>query len=134
MSKILPKQNDNSHLQKFFRQKDFLLQGKHYGAGGIDKLDVVFLSRAVCGGRLAVGAYKHLGIMQLRKTLVGYHLQALGRQPFHLLVVVDNIAQAIQLFGTVQVVFRRLTSSAFQALISPSRLAIRASTPSFVGE
>ena len=77
---------------------DLLLQGEHDGASSIDELDVALASELIDGGCFSVGTEEHALSLELLEGLVVDRLHALGLQAVYLLVVVYDVAEAVELF------------------------------------
>ena len=74
---------------------DALLQPRHYGAGGVDKLDAQPLRLAVGGRRLAVGTDEEALALETGHLLVGDGPQPQLLEALHLDAVVYDVAQRI---------------------------------------
>ena len=77
---------------------NLLLQGEHDGASSIDELDVALASELIDGGCFPVGTEEHALPLELLEGLVVDRLHALGLQAVYLLVVVYDVAEAVELF------------------------------------
>ena len=77
---------------------NLLLQGKYDGASSIDELDIALTSELIDGWCFPVGTEEHALPLKLLKGFVVDRLQALGLQAVYLLVVVYDVAEAVELF------------------------------------
>lgn len=83
----------------------FTLQLQHDGAGGIDDFDVVLGGDSVGFGRFAVGSQQYFHVVQLFELLVVYGDEPFGFEPFHLVAVVYDVAEAVESSGAVEFFF-----------------------------
>ena len=77
---------------------NLLLQGEHDGASSIDELDVALASELIDGWCFSVGTEEHALSLELLEGLVVDRLHTLGLQAVYLLVVVYDVAEAVELF------------------------------------
>ena len=75
---------------------DAPLQLQHHGTGGIDDFDVVPTGNFVGLRRFAVGPEQHFRIAERVELLVVDGEKAALVEPFHLLAVVDDVAEAVE--------------------------------------
>ena len=73
-----------------------LLQFQDHWTSSIDKGDVVFLGDPVGLRRLAMSADQDSSVVQLTELFIADNPESEAGEPFHLLVVMHNIAQAIE--------------------------------------
>jgi hypothetical protein len=66
---------------------------KHHRAGSVDEGDVVFGRYAVCVGRFAMSADKHLCVAELLQVAMMNRLHTAPIQPGYLGLIMNNIAQ-----------------------------------------
>ena len=84
---------------------DAFLQMEDNGTGGIDEVDVVGSSLLVGGWRFTMSTQQHVGITQLGKLLMVYGDKPELAQAFHLLTVVNDISQTVELSSLLQLLF-----------------------------
>ena len=81
---------------------DSTLQLEHHGACGVDNFNTVVAGNGIRFGWLAVGAQQHFHVVEFAQVVVGYCHEAFVLQTLHLIAVVHNIAQTIEMSALVE--------------------------------
>ena len=71
---------------------DAFLQVEHHGAGGIDDVNAVCAGLSVGGGRFAVGAQQHFGMVELGESVMVDGGQPEAFQAVAFLAIVYDVA------------------------------------------
>src|SRR5690606_16440920 len=79
------------------RGLDTVLQLQHYRTGSINKGNIIFQGYAIRFGCLSMGTNQHLLILQGRKNVMVNDTESLCLKPRHLLIIMHNISQTIQI-------------------------------------